>query len=233
MRGKVIGAACIGMALMAGVAFGAQFAHEHLEGAKPWTSEKFLDDPQEFHFAIIGDLTGGERPGIYAKAVEKLNLLRPEFVMSVGDLVQGGGVDRPALQEQWKSFRDRTAKLEMPFLYVVGNHDIWTGLTGMTPARQTSIELWKEQFGPKTYYSFTYKGCLFVCLDSMERHDYYPPREVLSDAQTEFAFAEFEKHKEARWRFIFMHKPLDWTSDRWLALERKIAKYDYSVFCVV
>lgn len=231
MRGMVIGAACIGMALMAGVAFGAQFAHEHLEGAKPWTSEKFLDDPQEFHFAIIGDLTGGERPGIYAKAVEKLNLLRPEFVMSVGDLVQGGGVDRPALQEQWKSFRDRTAKLEMPFFYVVGNHDIWTGLTGMTPARQTSIELWKEQFGPKTYYSFTYKGCLFVCLDSMERHDYYPPREVLSDAQTEFAFAEFEKHKEARWRFIFMHKPLDWTSDRWLALERKIAKYDYSVFC--
>ena len=218
-------------AACASVACGAQFSHEHPEGAKPWTSEKFLDDPQEFHFAVIGDLTGGERPGIYAKAVERLNLLRPEFVMSVGDLVAGGGVSRPALQKQWDSFRERTAKLEMPFFYVVGNHDIWTGFTGMTPARQTSIDLWKEQFGPKTYYSFTYKGCLFVCLDSMECHDYYPPRDALSDAQMEFAIAEFEKHKDARWRFIFMHKPLDWTSDRWLALERKINKYEYSVFC--
>ena len=39
------------------------------------------------------DLTGGERPNIYASAVKKLNLLRPEFVMSVGDLVVGSGVD--------------------------------------------------------------------------------------------------------------------------------------------
>ena len=93
---------------------GAEFAHELKSEAKPWTSERFLDDPQEFHFAIIGDLTGGERKGIYAKAVTALNLLRPEFVMSVGDLVAGGGVSRSDLEKQWASFRARTAKLEMP-----------------------------------------------------------------------------------------------------------------------
>ena len=124
---------------------GAEFAHELKSEAKPWTSERFLDDPQEFHFAVIGDLTGGERKGIYAKAVTALNLLRPEFVMSVGDLVAGGGVSRAELEKQWASFRERTAKLEMPFFHVVGNHDIWTGFKGMTPARQTSIDLWKEQ----------------------------------------------------------------------------------------
>ena len=181
----MIGAASVCMALMAGVAFGAEFAHELKGEAKPWTSEKFLDDPQEFHFAIIGDLTGGERKGIYAKAVTALNLLRPEFVMSVGDLVAGGGVSRSELQKQWASFRERTAKLEMPFFHVVGNHDIWTGIKGMTPARQTSIDLWKELHGTNTYYSFTYKGCLFVCLNSMERHDYYPPREPLPESQLE------------------------------------------------
>ena len=228
MRCKIAFAALAAAAVTA--AYSAEFTHEHPEGPKPWTSEKFLDDPQEFHFAIIGDLNGGERPHVYARAVEKLNMLRPEFVMSVGDLIPGGA-NRKEMQKQWKSFEDRTAKLEMPFFYVVGNHDILTGMTGMRPARRDSIDLWKEQFGQKTYYSFTYKGCLFVCLDSMETHDYYPPHEALSDAQMDFAFAEFEKHKDARWRFIFMHKPLDWTSDRWLALERKIAKYDYSVFC--
>ena len=208
----------------------ADFSH-NLSGTKPWTDKPFLDDPQEFHFAIISDLTGGERPDVYERAVEKLNLLRPEFVMSVGDLVQGGGVSREALKKQWDSFRRRTDKLEMPFFYVVGNHDIWTGFTGMTPARQTSIDLWKEQFGTNTYYNFTYKGCHFVCLDSMETHDYYPPREALSVRQLEWASREIRSRAGARWTFIFMHKPLDWTSDRWLKFEREIADVDYTVFC--
>ena len=205
--------------------------HHGLSGPKPWTSESFLDDPQEFHFAIIGDLTGDERPNVYAAAVEKLNLLRPEFVMSVGDLVQGGGVGRTALERQWKSFNDRTAKLEMPFFHVVGNHDIWTGFTGMTPARQTSIDLWKEQFGTNTYYNFTYKGCHFICLDSMERHDYYPPREPIPEAQLDWAAGEIRSRPAARWTFIFLHKPLDFTSDRWMRFERGISNVNFTVFC--
>jgi hypothetical protein len=32
-------------------------------------------------------VTGKERPGVFASAVDRLNLLQPEFVMSVGDLI--------------------------------------------------------------------------------------------------------------------------------------------------
>ena len=220
---------CAGVAALCAGA--ADFGHDLKGNAKPWTNERFLDDPQEFHFAVIGDLTGGERKGFYAKGVEALNLLRPEFVMSVGDLVAGGGVPRAELKKQWDSFRERTAKLEMPFFHVVGNHDIWTGFKGMTPARQQSIDMWKEQFGTNTYYSFTYKGCHFVCLDSMERHDYYPPREPIPESQLNWAAGEMEKHADARWHFLFLHKPLDFMSDRWLAFERKIGRFDYTVFC--
>ena len=224
-----------GLALAAGAlsALGvgaADFHHELKSKAKPWTHENFLDDPQEFHFAIIGDLTGGERRNIYKKAVSQLNLLRPEFVMSVGDLVAGGGVSRAELEKQWASFHERTAKLEMPFFHVVGNHDIWTGFTGMSPGRKTSIDVWQEHFGTNTYYSFTYKGCLFICLNSMETHDYYPPREPIPESQLNWAVGEMEKNRDARWRFIFLHKPLDFMSDSWLRFERKIQKYDYTVF---
>ena len=211
-------------------AFAADFQHG-LSGKKPWTDRKFLDDPQEFHFAVIGDLTGGEREHVYEAAVKKLNLLRPEFVMSVGDLVQGGGVPRDVLLDQWSRFRERTAKLEMPFFYVVGNHDIWTGFTGMSPARQTSIDIWKEQFGTNTYYNFTYKGCHFICLNSMEAHDYYPPREPLPAHQLAWAEREIRSHADARWTFIFLHKPLDFTSDRWLKFERSINDVNYTIFC--
>ena len=208
----------------------AGFSHG-LTGTKPWTNENFLDDPQEFHFAVIGDRTGGERPGFFGKAMESLNLLRPEFTICVGDLVAGGGVSEPALRKQWAEATDFISRLEMPFFHVVGNHDIWTGFSGRTPERQTAIDVWKELHGTNTYYSFTYKNCLFLTLDVMEEAEYFPPREPVPQHQLDWAVGEFEKHRDARWRFIFMHKPLDWTSDRWLAFEKRIAQYDYTVFC--
>ena len=152
----------------------AGFSH-CLSGAKPWTDKPFLDDPQEFHFAVMADRTGGERKGYFEKAIAGLNLLRPSFVMSVGDLIQGGADER-MLRRQWGELKGFIARLDMPFFYVVGNHDIQTGFSGMTPARQLSIDLWKENFGTNTYYNFMYEGCHFVCLNSMDDHDYYPPR---------------------------------------------------------
>lgn len=203
-----------------------------LSGPKPWTDKRILDDPREFRFAIVSDRTGGARKGYFEKAMGCLNLLRPSFVMSVGDLIQGGGVGEKDLRAQWAELNSFVDRLEMPFFYVVGNHDIFTGFSGMSPARKLSIDLWKEQFGTNTYYNFTYKGCHFVCLDSMDDHDYYPPRNPgLSQRQIDWAAREILARADARWTFIFVHKPLDFTSDRWIAFERKIAAVDYSVFC--
>ena len=221
--------ATIAAFLMVLCADAAQFSHDLKGVAKPWTGENFLDDPQEFHFAIVSDRTGGERKGFFGKAMDALNLLRPEFVMSVGDLIACGG--KPDARAQWEELERFLAKLEMPFFHVVGNHDIWTGFTGMSPERQRSIDLWKEFFGTNTYYSFIYKGCQFLCLDSMEVHDFYPPREPLPESQLEWAAGEIERSSGARWHFIFIHKPLDFMSDRWLRFERRIAKHDFTVFC--
>ena len=220
----------MGLVLVASAAGAADFSHG-LSGQKPWTSEKFLDDPQEFHFAVIGDRTGGERQGYFGPTMDALNRLRPEFTICVGDLIAGGGAPEPVLRRQWSELKDFIARLEMPFFHVVGNHDIWTGFTGPSPARQTSIDLWKENCGTNTYYSFRYKGCLFICFNTMEKHEYIPPREPLPQNQIDWAIDEIERNKDVRWRFMFMHKPIDWTSDRWLAFERRIAKYDYTVFC--
>ena len=214
---------------MAACACAADFEHS-LSGTKPWTNEGFLDDPQEFHFAVLGDRTGSERKGFFEDALKSLNLLRPSFVVSVGDLIAQANEPEDVLRGYWSELAGYVARLKMPFFYVVGNHDIATGITGMTPERAGSIRLWKELHGTNTYYNFMYKGCHFVCLDSMEEHDYYPPREPLPQHQVDWAASQMERHADARWHFIFMHKPLDWTSDRWLAFERRINRFDYSVF---
>ena len=74
---------------------------EITDGPTPWTERGFKNDPNNFQFAVISDNTGGMRPGIIEAAVEKLNLLQPEFVMSVGDLIEGYTEDLNRLVYEW------------------------------------------------------------------------------------------------------------------------------------
>jgi len=125
--------------------------------AKPWTSENFDYDSRTFRFAIIGDRGGGANPkGTFERAMEQLNWLQPEFVMSLGDYVEGYTAESEVMNAQWDEFDDIVAQLQMPFFYVRGNHDINTPIT-----RQA----WTERRGPN-YYHFKYKDVLFIALDT-------------------------------------------------------------------
>ena len=118
----------------------------------PWTHVRLNNDPRHFQFAIVTDRTGGQRADIFARAVEQLNLMQPQFVLSVGDLIGGGDEITAA---QWKQFQGLVAQLQMPFFYVPGNHDVGSRLR-----RQR----WEEQFG-RRYYHFVYQEVLFLILD--------------------------------------------------------------------
>lgn len=76
----------------------------------------FRNDPDVFQFAILADRTGGERPGVFTDAIRKLNLLQPEFVISVGDLIEGSG-DRNILDAEWDEFDSFVEALENMSLY--------------------------------------------------------------------------------------------------------------------
>ena len=132
------------------------FQHRVDQGPTPWSHEHFNDASDHFTFAIISDLNGGERPGVFQVAVEQINLLRPEFIMSVGDLIDGGTEDRDQLRQEWESFDSRAAKAQAPIFYVGGNHDL---------TNVTMRQMWAERYGPR-YYHFVYKNVLFLVLDS-------------------------------------------------------------------
>src|SRR5688572_4625479 len=67
----------------------SQFQHQINYDTKPWTRLNFNNDPKHFQFVVVSDRTGAVRPGVFEEAVRKINLLQPEFVMSVGDLIMG------------------------------------------------------------------------------------------------------------------------------------------------
>ena len=69
----------------------------------PWSSLKANRDPSQFQFAIVSDRTGAHRAGVFSRAVQQINLLQPEFVMSVGDLIEGSR-DIEVNRKQWAEF---------------------------------------------------------------------------------------------------------------------------------
>ncbi len=90
----------------------------------PWTDLKLNNDPDQFQFAVVSDRTGGHRAKVFSRAVHQINLLQPEFVMSVGDLIEGYTQKQDVIDAEWDEFDGYVKKFQMPFFYVPGNHDL-------------------------------------------------------------------------------------------------------------
>jgi predicted phosphodiesterase len=175
-------------------------------GPKPWTSQEFLKDSL-FRFAIVADRCGGSRTGVFETAVGKLNLLQPEFVMCVGDNIEGYTSKEDEILKEWDEFSTILRRLEMPFFFVAGNHDV---------ASKNEIRIWEEKFGPR-YYSFIYHDTLFLCLDTQDKSGLNPESKDqdapnLTEEQIAWAEKAIRQHGRVRWTFVFMHKPL-WLYD--------------------
>jgi len=183
---------------------------------KPWTHLDFYNDPDNFQFAIVTDRTGGNRPGIFQDAVSKINLLYPEFVLSVGDLINGYTRDTAQIEFEWYMVNQLIDDFKMPFFYLPGNHDI---------TNQVMAEEWEKRYG-RRYYEFTYKNTLFIIMDSNDDDDHSLTRE-----QTDFVLEAIKQHPDVRWTFILMHHPI-WTydtHDRFEELEAALEDQNYSV----
>src|SRR3989339_1759618 len=87
-------------------------------GPNPWTHLNFHNDPNNFQFAIVGDISGRQRQEVFPEVVRKLNLLQPQFVMSVGDLIDGDTTNSDELKAQWQDFINNLKPLEIPFFPV-------------------------------------------------------------------------------------------------------------------
>ncbi|MGE0771326.1 MAG: metallophosphoesterase [Cyclobacteriaceae bacterium] len=222
---------CLAMAVLACTRPSPIFTHDIPGNQTPWTASPVERPSNKFSFAIVSDLYSGEREGVFEVAVAQLNLLSPEFVLSVGDLVDGGTEDTIQLKKEYDRFDGMVSKLRSPFFHVGGNHD----LTNLVMR-----EFWEKRYG-KRYYHFVYDDVLFLMMDS---EDYNPERmqqiyearakaiEVLDGPNPELArdmeyfkmpervsgmvgeaqSAYFEKviqdHPDVRWTFVLMHKPV-------------------------
>ena len=194
-----------------------------VEARNPWTHLRLNDDPDTFHFVVVSDRTGGHRARVFSQAVEQINLLQPAFVVSVGDLIEGYTKDAGRIASEWKEFQTYTSKLQMPFFYVPGNHDL---------ANQVQVKDWTERFGRRYYHSL-YRDVLFLAVNSDDPAEDTAKGKV-SKEQVEYFDKVLRENPSPRWTVVCLHKPL-WThedleSNGWLDVEKLLAGRNYTVF---
>ncbi len=176
------------------------FQHELTSVAKPWTDKPLVNTDGRFHFVVVADRTGGARPGIFEDAIKKINLLQPDFVICVGDLIEGYTNDRQKLVAQRHEFDAIVKQLDMRFFYVAGNHDTGSGKDMLKYPELRKV--WQELYGPKYYY-FLYKNVLFMVLHSQETED-----DGIGKVQSDWAVEVLKKYPDIKETFIFVHYPI-------------------------
>lgn len=182
---------------------------------KPWTHLEFNDRTEDFNFVVVGDRAGGTRPGIFEDAMEKINLLHPEFVICVGDLIRGNTEDQKQLDWERNDLDSLVQGLNYPFFYVVGNHDI---------SNDFMRKDWENRYG-KRYYHFVYKNVLFLVLDSTDDE-----AAGLSPAQVDYAKKALKDNPDVRWTFVLFHHPIwTWENNRFVEVEAALADRKYTV----
>ena len=200
------------------------FQNDISSGPTPWTHKPFHNDPDNFQFAIVSDRTGYKRDGVFERAVQDLNLMQPEFVMCVGDQVEGYHKKAEDVENMWDEFEAIVNALEMPYFHVPGNHDL---------SNETMLRVWNKRFGP-AYYYFVYKDVLFLVLDTED-----PPIsqdkgiEVrISQEQVNYFLKVLDTHQDVRWTCVFLHEPC-WTPSvhpAWATIEDHLKSRPYTVF---
>ncbi len=220
----------------------------------PWTKDSFDDREDKFTFAIHSDLTGRERDGVYEVAVAQLNLLRPEFIINVGDLIEGDS-DAVVVDEQWDWFDERAGRARAPVFYVAGNHD---------RSGELMQSIWDQRLG-RGYYHYRYKDVLFLVLDTEDNTperirqiqdmrayalqfaragEWDKFRETpyakipeylggnVTEAQSRYMIEAINANDDVRWTFLFMHKA-PWLREdmtTFAAIEDALVNRAYTLF---
>lgn len=157
-------------------------------------------------FIVFGDSQFANM-GVYERMVHEANLLRPDFVIQVGDMIQGYTYSEEQARGEWAQFRRQIAPLTMPFMPVPGNHDVVT-----TATHNVYGEVWGKD---RYYYSFDVGPVHCVVLNS-----YWPGEgDRIAEWQRAWLASDLEayaarhggvgsKQLATRSIFVYVHAPL-------------------------
>lgn len=149
-------------------------------------------------FVALGDRTGGHIPGMHEQAVAEIDRLKPELVVTVGDMIEGYTADTARMAMEWREYLEIIKPLKMPVYHTPGNHDI---------TDDSMLESYRRFIG-EPYHSFDVRGVHFVVIDNSR----FTTFEALPREQVDWLTADLEAHRGAAYTLVFYHVP--WWRER-------------------
>ena len=133
---------------------------------------------QRFSFVFMTDVHIKNEPHVltsYRRAIDSINALEPDFVLSGGDQVfdvMRGNVAKS--DSLFQLFLSESARIHAPVHTAVGNHELF-GIYEVSPTDHTHPDykygMYERYFGAP-YYSFSHKGWHIVVLNNLDVEGY-------------------------------------------------------------
>jgi 3',5'-cyclic AMP phosphodiesterase CpdA len=141
------------------------------------------------------------------QAIDKINKLNPDFVITGGDNIMDGSVQKFSRADSLYNLYTGTMKsLKMPLYTGFGNHDTYGYSDGLKPYQYK--EMFKKRIG-KTYYSFSHKNWHFIVLDAiMYGEDEYSYYGQIDSLQMKWLKHDLDSIGKDQPVVISMHVPL-------------------------
>ena len=180
-------------------------------------SDKWASDNgkarQSFNFIVFGDNrpTSPTRPlpEVVDIILKEISFIHPDFAVNVGDLIWGYFGTAKTARDEFSVFTKKIRKYtpDVDMLFVAGNHD--------TPSEEIAA-VYRELFGKKLYYDFTFGNSHFVVIDTNfprtllqkgQKYGFYN----INDGEHALAMVNWTKKilgKSALHTFVFGHVPV-------------------------
>jgi 3',5'-cyclic AMP phosphodiesterase CpdA len=152
-----------------------------------------------FTFVFMTDIhLTPERNGVqgFKKAIQTINDLKPDFVITGGDLIMDALGQRYSRADSlYNLYKETVSDLKMKVYNTMGNHEIFgiynrDGIDSLNP--EYGEKMFEKRLG-KSYYSFNYKGWKFIILNSVEDTKKYKYIGKIDKPQIEWIKEELQK----------------------------------------
>lgn len=168
---------------------------------------------ESFSFVFMTDVHIKDDPAVlstYRKAMDSINALNPDFVLSGGDQVfdvMRGNVAKS--DSLFQLFLSETKRISAPVHTTVGNHELF-GIYEVSPNDHTHPDykygMYERYFGP-AYYAFDHKGWHIVVLNNLDV-DGYRYYAGIDDRQLEWLAQDLKQLSPGTPIIMMMHVPI-------------------------
>ena len=171
------------------------------------------ESPDQFSFAFLTDIHltyDRNAPQGFMQAIDTINKLNPDFVLTGGDLIMDA-LEAPyqKVDSLYNLYNELIKNLKMPVYNTIGNHEhfgIYRRYDVDTSNTEYNNRMFEHRIG-KRYYSFDHKGWHFIVLDAVSITKEREYIGLIEDDQIEWIKSDLQKIDKKTPIAISVHIP--------------------------